>query len=97
MTEKLFNAGELLNIKVLDHVIIGNNVTLSSRNKGYHINMHSPVKLFADRQNAIITIGANTQIFGTCIHAYEKIIIGENCLIAANCQIFDSFAKAAMR
>ena len=24
ITERLFNAGELLNIKVLDHVIIGN-------------------------------------------------------------------------
>ncbi|EML0281075.1 acyltransferase [Vibrio alginolyticus] len=34
-------------------------------------------------------MGANTRIHGTCIHAYESITIGKNCLIAANCQIFD--------
>ena len=68
---------------------IGDNVTLSSRNKGYHINMHSPVKLFADRHDAVIKIGANTRLHGTCIHAYQSIEIGNNCLIAANCQILD--------
>jgi len=68
---------------------IGDNVTLSSRNKGYHINMHSPVKLFADRRDAVIKIGANTRLHGTCIHAYQSIEIGNNCLIAANCQILD--------
>lgn len=68
---------------------MGNNVTLNSRNKGYHINMHSPVKLYADRPNAEIIIGDNTRIHGTCIHAYEKISIGKNCLIAANTQIID--------
>ncbi|EPM5659285.1 acyltransferase [Vibrio parahaemolyticus] len=51
--------------------------------------MHSPIKLYADRKGAIIRIGANTRIHGTCIHAYESITIGKNCLIAANCQIFD--------
>ncbi|OMF32608.1 acetyltransferase [Paenibacillus sp. FSL H8-0548] len=70
-------------------IVMGNNVTLNSRNKGYHINMHSPVKLYADRPNAEIIIGDNTRIHGTCIHAYEKISIGKNCLIAANTQIID--------
>lgn len=68
---------------------IGDNVTITSRNKGYHINMHSPVKMFADRDGAIIRIGANTRLHGSCIHAYKSIEIGCNCLIAANCQIFD--------
>ncbi len=68
---------------------IGDGVTLNSRNKGYHINMHSPVKLFADRQDAQIRIGDKTRIHGTCIHAYQSVVIGNNCLIAANCQIFD--------
>ena len=68
---------------------IGNNVTLTSRNKGYHINLHSPVKLYADRNGAQIKIGNNTRIHGTCIHAYKSISIGNNCLIAANCQIMD--------
>ena len=68
---------------------IANNVTLTSRNKGYHINMHSPVKLFADRDGARIIIGENSRIHGTCIHACKLVTIGKNCLIAANCQIID--------
>ena len=68
---------------------IGNNVLLNSQNLDYHVNMFAPVKLFADRSGATIKIGNNTRIHGSCIHAYELIEIGENCLIAANCQIFD--------
>ena len=67
---------------------IGDNVILNSWNKGYHINMFKPIKIIADR-NGVITIGSNTRIHGTCIHAYSKISIGNNCLIAANTQIFD--------
>jgi hypothetical protein len=36
---------------------IHKNVTLNSLNKGYHINMHSPVKLMADRPGALISVG----------------------------------------
>lgn len=79
----------LIDIKSDCQLIIGKNVTLNSRNKGYHINMHSPVKLFADRPGAKIVIGDNTRIHGTCIHAYNLITVGSNCLIAANCQIID--------
>jgi acetyltransferase-like isoleucine patch superfamily enzyme len=70
-------------------LVIGDGVTLNSRNRGYHINMHSPVKLLADRPGAHIKIGDRTRIHGTCIHAYNSIEIGKNCLIAANCQIID--------
>lgn len=70
-------------------IILGDNVTLNSSNYGYHINMHSPVKLMADRENSTITIGNNTRIHGTCIHAFKRVTIGNNCLIAANTQIFD--------
>lgn len=70
-------------------IYIGNNVRLNSLNRSYHLNLFAPVKLFADRNGAVIEIGDNTRIHGTCIHAYDKIIIGKNCLIAANCQIFD--------
>ena len=79
----------LIDIKRNCKLIIGKNVTLNSRNRGYHINMHSPVKLFADRPGAKIVIGDNTRIHGTCIHAYSSITVGSNCLIAANCQIID--------
>ena len=71
-------------------VEIKKGVTLNSRNSGYHINMHSPVKLFADREGAKILIGANTRIHGACIHAYKMVSIGRNCLVAGNCQIMDA-------
>lgn len=70
-------------------VIMGNRVSLKSNRKSYHLNMHSPVKIMADKRDALIEIGDNTRINGTCIHAYKRISIGNNCLIAANCQIFD--------
>jgi acetyltransferase-like isoleucine patch superfamily enzyme len=70
-------------------VYIGSGATLNSLNFRYHINMHSPVKLMADRKGAQIRIGAQTRIHGTCIHAYKSVTIGEKCLIAANCQIMD--------
>lgn len=79
----------LIDIQTNAKLFIGQNVTLNSRNKGYHLNMHSPVKLMADKEGAIISIGDNTRIHGSCIHAYKSVIIGENCLIAANCQIID--------
>lgn len=51
--------------------------------------MHSPCKFLLDQPGGIIKIGKNTRIHGTCIHAYTSVEIGENCLIAANTQIFD--------
>ena len=79
----------IINIKKGCRLEIGRNVRLNSYNYSYHINMHSPVKLIADRKGAIIKIGDNTRIHGSCIHAYKKISIASNCLVAANCQIFD--------
>jgi len=70
-------------------LIIGDNVTLNSKNSKYHVNMFAPVKIYVDKVGAKIQIGKNTRIHGSCLHAYESIEIGENCLIAANCQIFD--------
>lgn len=71
-------------------LIIGNNVLINSDNYGYHVNMFSKSKLMADKADAIIIIGDNTRFHGSCIHAYKRIEIGKNCLIAANCQIIDS-------
>ncbi|PYF79862.1 acetyltransferase-like isoleucine patch superfamily enzyme [Marinomonas alcarazii] len=71
-------------------IALGKNVTLNSLNYGYHANMYSPVKLMADREHAIIKIGDNTRINGACLHAYNSIEIGKNCLIAANVQILDA-------
>lgn len=69
---------------------IGKNVMLNSTNLSYHINMFKGVKILADGKQAEIHIGDNTRIHGTCIHAKSKIVIGKNCLIAANCHIVDS-------
>lgn len=79
-----------LNIHKDSKVIIGVNSMINSSNFGYHLNMFSKCKLYADRPNALIKIGNNTRIHGTCIHAYNEIIIGNNCLIAANTQIIDA-------
>lgn len=79
----------IIEIKPGARITLGSGVTLNSSNRGYHINMHSPVKLFADKPGAVIDIGDNTRIHGTCIHAYNSVRIGQNCLIAANCQIID--------
>jgi acetyltransferase-like isoleucine patch superfamily enzyme len=65
-------------------------VILTSRNRGYHLNIHAPVKLFADRPGAEIRIGAETRIAGSCIHAQRSVVIGKRCLIAGDCQIVDS-------
>lgn len=70
-------------------ICIGDGVMINSSNAGYHVNMHSAVKLLADRPGAVIEIGENTRIHGACLHAYNTIRIGKCCLIAANCQIMD--------
>ena len=64
-------------------------LTLNSRNFGYHINMHGPVKIVADRPGAIVRVGSGTRINGACLHAYDSIIVGKRCLIAANTNIID--------
>lgn len=79
----------IIDIDSMSKLIVGDDVMLNSQNLDYHVNMFSPVKLFADRRDAVIKIGDKTRIHGSCIHAYERIEIGSNCLIAANCQIFD--------
>jgi acetyltransferase-like isoleucine patch superfamily enzyme len=80
----------LIDIRQGSKLVLGNNVYLTSRNKGYHLNIPAPVKLFADRPGAEIRIGDETRIAGSCIHAHKSITIGKRCLIAGNCQIIDS-------
>jgi acetyltransferase-like isoleucine patch superfamily enzyme len=75
-------------------IMIEDNVLLNSRSWEYHINMHSSVKLLADRPGAEVRIGENTRINGACVHAWNSIHIGKNCLIAANTQIFDASGHA---
>lgn len=87
-----FNALPYLDCIKSASIEIGDNSTINSSNYGYHINMHSPTKLVADGKGAYIKIGRNSRIHGSCIHAKASISIGENVLIAGNCQIMDSNA-----
>src|SRR5690606_12263755 len=86
----IFKKIPIIQIHPKAQLIIGNNVTINSDNYGYHVNMYSTVKLMADMEGAVIKIGDNTRFHGSAIHAYKRIEIGKNCLIAANCQIIDS-------
>jgi acetyltransferase-like isoleucine patch superfamily enzyme len=83
------NGKPIIDIRNGGKLVIGKNVYLNSINQSYHVNMYSGVKLMADREGAVIEIGENSRIHGSCIHAHRKILIGKNCLIAANTQIFD--------
>lgn len=88
---KIFlNGLPIIDIKNGSDLLIGRNVTLNSRNRGYHVNLFGPVKIMADQFGAVIKIGDGTRIHGACIHSTGFIEIGSNCLIAGNCQIFDS-------
>lgn len=84
-----FNKFPIIHCTRKSSIYIGSNVKINSNNYHYHTNMSSRVKLMADREGAIIKIGDNSRIHGTCIHARRNIQIGKNCLIAANSQIFD--------
>jgi len=77
--------------RIKGKIILGNNVQIRSRDWGYHTAMYSPTRLMTDSsEEAILAIGNGTRINGASIHATNKIIIGENCLIAANVTIMDS-------
>jgi acetyltransferase-like isoleucine patch superfamily enzyme len=80
----------LIDIRRGCKLVLGNGVMLTSKNRGYHLNMPSPVKLFAYLPGAEIRIGDETRIAGACINAHKSVVIGKRCLIAANCQIMDS-------
>lgn len=84
------NAGMKFYLHKEAKLCIGNNVTFYSQNDDYHMNMFAGVKLIADRPGALIKIGDNTRINGSCIHAWKSVIIGNNCLVAANVNIMDS-------
>ncbi|MFZ4786346.1 MAG: acyltransferase [Flavobacteriales bacterium] len=84
-----FNGKAILNIHPKATLEIGDHVVFNSDNFNYHVNMFSACKIMADRPGAVIRIGEKTRIHASCIHAFERIEIGKNVLIAANCQIID--------
>lgn len=97
LRSNVFLEGEviLLGTPVIDihkgsKLYLGDGVMLNSRNRGYHLNIQAPIKLFADRPGAEIRIGAHTRMAGSCIHAQRSVSIGKRCLISGNCQIIDA-------
>ncbi|UWX56108.1 acyltransferase [Maribacter litopenaei] len=98
LRRKKIKLGENVIFKGIPHIQIHDNAELSiadnavinSENKGYHLSMFGPCKLMLDRPTSKIHIGSNSRIHGSCIHAKKSIVIGDNCLVAANCQIMDS-------
>lgn len=85
----IFDGIPIIQIGAGARVSIGDSSLINSMNRGYHVSMFAPVKLFADVPGAAITIGEHTRVHGCCLHAYSSITIGRRCLIAGNCQIFD--------
>lgn len=69
---------------------IGKGVGFLSSNLFYHAQMFKGVKLLADKPGAVIRIGDGSRVNGACIHAWQEVSIGKNCLIAANVQIMDA-------
>jgi len=74
----------------LGKIIIGNNIYLRSKEKGYHAGMPFSTTLLVDAKDAMIAIGNNTRINGAYIHSQKEIVIGENCVIASGVNIIDS-------
>lgn len=80
----------LIDIRGKTTIKIGNNCQLISTNIGTHVNYGTPLKLFTDREGAYIFIGDNCSIGGACIHAYNSIKIGKNCIIGAGSVVNDA-------
>ena len=85
-----FHGLPLLELYDHDSLRIGDGTLINSCNNYYHIAMYSKCKLIANVSDAKIRIGRNSRIHGACISAKKSIIIGDNVLIAGNCNIFDS-------
>lgn len=70
-------------------IIIGESVCLRSRNQYNHLTFYGPITLISNGLKSHLKIGDRCVIGGTCIHAEKDIVIGSDCLIASNVQIFD--------
>lgn len=69
---------------------IGDNVTIQSFPKGYHVGIPFPASLLIDVKGAKIKIGNNSSLHGCYIHAQNEIRIGNKCAIASGVNIIDS-------
>jgi acetyltransferase-like isoleucine patch superfamily enzyme len=75
-------------------IVCGDDVVLNSDSRGYHCGMPFPVTLIADHADACISIGAGSRLHGCCVHAWSRVAIGRECLIAAGAQLLDAHGHA---
>ncbi|WP_318011192.1 acyltransferase [Acinetobacter johnsonii] len=86
----LFHGFPKLELYDSESLYIGDGTLINSNNNYYHVSMYTKSKLIANVPNAKIIIGKFSRLHGVCISAKNKITIGDNVLIAGNCNIFDS-------
>ncbi len=68
---------------------ISNNCSFNSSPYTNHIGLNHPCIICTHSNKAIIEIGDNTGMSSTTINCWNKITIGENVRIGANCIIMD--------
>ena len=73
-----------------NELVLGDNVHIRSKSRGYHAGMPFPSTIFIDVDGASVSIGNNSRLNGVYVHAQKEIKIGENCVIAAGVNILDS-------
>ncbi|TIT03031.1 MAG: acyltransferase [Mesorhizobium sp.] len=78
-----------LGLSARGRIRIGENVTIVNSSRFNRAGINHPTQLVAG-QGATLTIGNNTGISGAAIFCSESITIGNNVLIGANCNIYDT-------
>ena len=64
-----------------NEITLGDNVYLRGISRGYHLSMPWPTTLLLDAPGAKISIGKNSRIIGSYMHAQCSITVGENSLV----------------
>lgn len=70
-------------------VVVGDNVTINSSKKSNILGGSDYTTIYAKMGGEVI-IGNDTGISNACIIAFEKIEIGNNVLVGADCKIYDT-------
>ena len=79
-----------LTLKSIRTILLGKFVILCSDSRFTDLGVTRPVILRTLRSNALISIGSNTGLSGATICAAISVVIGSECLLGADVQIFDT-------
>lgn len=83
-----FNGRPRIEIEGDGKIHLSDGVVLNSLRHRYHTVMPDRVHL-RSVQSGVIDVGKRTRIHGSSVTAYERVTIGNRCLIAAGCMIMD--------